>query len=72
MDYKIIYNTDTEHVNMIKTALKANNGYCPCRIEKIPENICMCSEFKDQIKDPNFYGMCHCGLYVKVNVSEDE
>lgn len=72
MGYKIIYNNDTEHVNMIKEALRENHGYCPCRIEKIPENICMCSEFKNQLKDPNFYGECHCGLYVKTKVSEDE
>lgn len=44
----------------ILDALKANDNYCPCRLEKIPENKCMCKEFKEQKS-----GVCHCGLYVK-------
>ena len=34
-------------------------------VEKIPENKCMCKEFRDQIADPNFEGYCHCRLYYK-------
>lgn len=44
----------------ILDALKANDNYCPCRLEKIPENKCMCKEFKEQKS-----GVCHCGLYEK-------
>jgi len=25
----------------------------------------MCKEFRDQIKDPDFEGYCHCFLYYK-------
>lgn len=58
-------NENQETVEAIKLALKQNDGYCPCRIEKTDDTECMCKEFRDQIKDPNFYGECHCGLYVK-------
>lgn len=58
-------NPNEEVVEAIKLALEQNDGYCPCRLEKTPDTKCMCKEFRDQIKDENFTGECHCGLYVK-------
>lgn len=52
-------------VEVIQEGLKRTGGYCPCKREKIEENKCMCKEFRDQIKDPNFEGFCHCMLYYK-------
>ena len=40
----------------------ANDGYCPCAVEKIPDTLCPCTEFREQ-KEP---GPCHCGRYEKV------
>ena len=48
-------------VEEIKTKLKANDGYCPCRITKSQDTKCMCKEFREQTS-----GECHCGLYIKV------
>ena len=62
---KIELNPDVEIVRMIKEGLKKSGGYCPCRREKIEENKCICKEFKQQMKDPNFEGFCHCMLYYK-------
>ena len=62
---KVIFNPDNEAVELIKKGLERTGGYCPCKREKKPENICMCEEFKSQIKDPNFEGFCHCMLYYK-------
>ena len=62
---KVTFNTDTEIVNNIKEGLKQPGGYCPCRLERIPENKCICEEFRNQIKDPEFEGYCHCMLYYK-------
>ncbi len=62
---KILLNPDEEIVKIVKEGLEKGNGYCPCRREKIPENKCMCKEFRDQIKDPKFEGYCHCMLYYK-------
>ena len=62
---KITLNPNSEIVNTVKEGLKRNDGYCPCRREKIEENKCMCEEFKKQINDPEFEGYCHCMLYYK-------
>ncbi len=62
---KITYNTDEETVRVIKEGLKRTGGYCPCKLERIEDNKCMCKEFRDQIKDPDFEGYCHCMLYYK-------
>lgn len=58
-------NEDQKIVDMIKEGLKKKNGYCPCRLEIIEENKCICEEFKAQIADPEFEGYCHCMLYYK-------
>ena len=62
---KVKLNPDAAVVAMIKEGLKAKDGYCPCRLQKTPENKCICQEFRDQIADPDFEGFCHCMLYYK-------
>lgn len=62
---KVEFNKDKKMVEMLQEGLKRKDGYCPCKIEKIPENKCMCQEFRDQIADPEFEGYCHCRLYYK-------
>lgn len=59
------FNENKEIVKAIKEGLEKTGGYCPCRMERIEENKCICKEFRDQIKDPNFEGYCHCMLYYK-------
>ena len=60
---KVKQNPDKEYVKSIREQLKANNGYCPCVLEKTPDSKCMCKEFRDQIEKGE-EGMCHCGLYI--------
>ena len=62
---KIRMNDDAEMVAKIREGVLKRGGYCPCRIQKIEENYCMCQEFRDQIADPDFEGYCHCRLYYK-------
>lgn len=62
---KISENPDKEIVNAVKEGLKKSGGYCPCRLERIPDNKCMCKEFRQQIADPDFEGFCHCMLFYK-------
>ena len=59
---KIKLNEDNAVVEEIRQALKINEGYCPCRILRTPDNKCMCKEFRDQQTE----GLCHCGLYRKI------
>lgn len=65
MKIKVQYNKDKQVIEMIKNGLKEKDGYCPCRIDKTPENKCLCKEFREQIDDPTFEGYCHCMLYYK-------
>ena len=51
---------DKELAESIRKAIKENDGYCPCKIEKTPDTKCMCKEFQQQEK-----GECHCGLFYK-------
>lgn len=62
---KIRLNDDREVVAQIKEGLKRTGGYCPCRLERTPENKCICREFRTQMEDPTFEGYCHCMLYYK-------
>ena len=62
---KVTLNPDESVVKMIKDGLEKKGGYCPCKLEMSEENKCMCKEFRDQIKDPDFEGFCHCMLYYK-------
>ena len=48
---KVTLNPSQEIVNTIKEGLKRTGGYCPCRLERIEDNKCMCKEFKDQITE---------------------
>lgn len=62
---KVRFNENEEIVKLIKDGLEKSGGYCPCRREKTEENKCICKEFREQIKDPDFEGYCHCMLYYK-------
>lgn len=62
---KVITNPDIDYVNHIRSKLKANDGYCPCRLEKNDETYCMCQEFRDDIKIKK-QCECHCSLYFNV------
>lgn len=62
---KVKYNDDKYIVSMVKEGLKRRGGYCPCKTEKTLDNLCMCTEFAQQIMDPEFEGYCRCRLYYK-------
>ena len=53
-------NPDKEEVKRIRAAVKANDGYCPCQLEKTERTKCMCLNF---LESDDIW--CHCGLYYK-------
>lgn len=59
-------NDDTALVEKIKAGLLKTGGYCPCSLNRTPDYLCICEDFKQKIQDPNFFGPCKCGLYVKL------
>ena len=62
---KIRLNEDPEIVRTVKEGLAARGGYCPCRRVRKEDTKCMCRDFRELIKDPDFEGYCHCMLYYK-------
>ena len=65
---RIKTNPNQDEVQEILRALMDNDGYCPCKVDKIKENKCPCKEFREKVaRDTS--GSCHCGLY---EIVEDE
>ena len=62
---KVALNQDGNIVRVVRDGLIRKGGYCPCRLPKNPEFFCPCDEFKGQLADPAFHGLCHCRLYLK-------
>lgn len=61
---KIIKNPDEEVFKSVIAEVKANSGFCPCRLEKTPDTKCPCKEFRES----KTVGECHCGAYIKREV----
>lgn len=58
---RIIKTPDIDYAHNMVEALRHNDGYCPCKIERTPDTKCICKEFREQES-----GECQCGLYIKV------
>lgn len=72
---KVVLNPNKEIVDIVREGLARTGGYCPCKREKTPDTKCMCTEFKQQLRDPMFEGYCHCMLYYKTlrnDITPDE
>jgi hypothetical protein len=61
-NYEIKLNPDFIHRKEIEEAIKENDGYCCCALEKNDDTKCICKDFREQ----NHFGFCHCGRYYKV------
>ena len=56
-------NPDGEYAREVQKKIKANGGYCPCKLVKNRDTKCMCKDFRDAC-DRGEEGWCMCGLYV--------
>lgn len=61
MKVKVVDNK--QYANEMREALKKNQGFCPCKLLHVPDNLCMCKEFREQVKVGE---TCTCGLYLKL------
>ena len=61
----VTYNDERALADNVLKGLERKGGYCPCRLPKLPEFFCPCDEFKAQLADPAYHGLCHCRLYRK-------
>jgi nicotinate (nicotinamide) nucleotide adenylyltransferase len=62
---KVVLNPEEKVVKVVKDGLVRKAGFCPCRLPKLPEFFCPCDEFKGQLADASYHGLCHCRLYLK-------
>lgn len=62
---KIQINKNEEIVYKAREALRKNDGYCPCALEKNSDTKCMCKDFTTKAEN-GYIGECNCGLYVVV------
>ena len=62
MVFDIKQNPNEDELKEITEAVDANDGYCPCALEKTNDTKCMCKDFRDS-NDTDF---CHCGRFYKV------
>lgn len=56
---------DERVTGAVRGGLAMKGGYCPCRLPRTPENMCPCAEFRAQLADASYHGLCHCRLYQK-------
>ena len=56
-------NTDPVTVEEVRKALRENDGYCPCKLDHIEDNKCLCKDFREDVSVGEF---CGCGLYKKI------
>ena len=61
---KVHINSNKELVQMIRTELKNNDGYCPCVLNSKGQEKykCLCEDFRFNTPVGE---TCHCGLYIK-------
>ena len=62
---KVVLNPEGKLAATVWQGVLRKNGFCPCRLPKNPEFFCPCDEFKGQMADPEYHGLCHCRLYLK-------
>lgn len=55
-------NPNVDTFKIISDAVKQNDNYCCCEIEKNEDTLCMCKNFREQEES----GFCHCGRFLKV------
>lgn len=64
---RAVLSDNKENVASVREALKKNEGYCPCQIQRTPDTRCICKEFREQTPVGE---TCRCGLYVKTETVE--
>ena len=44
---RTVVNPDEIFVRNLKKRIRRNNGFCPCKQERKPDNNCPCREFRE-------------------------
>lgn len=62
MEIKVIENEDKDLVKQIRETIKKHQGHCCCALDFNDDNLCMCKDFREKIKNKEL-GYCECTLY---------
>lgn len=62
IEFDIKQNPHKDELKEIIEAVEANEGYCPCALQKNEDTKCMCKSFRDSEKTD----YCYCGRFYKV------
>ena len=64
-DKGVVHRTKIVEVNPeFRKLVEANDGYCPCLVQKNADTKCMCKDFREQTTP----GLCHCGRFERVEI----
>lgn len=61
-------NPDSEKFVEMSKAVKDNNGYCPCLVDRNEDTKCLCKAFREK-EEP---GACLCGRFLKEEMEIEE
>ena len=64
---KIRYNEDAEVVARLREALLKKGLYCPCRLQKIEDNVCMCASSASRSPTRSSRATAIAGFTIKRN-----
>ena len=67
MNLKIIKNPNNEIYESVTQAVKDNDGYCCCLLERNSDTKCPCKDFLEQ----DYEGFCHCMRYIKKEIPNE-
>ena len=67
MSLKIIKNPNNEIYESVTQAVKDNDGYCCCLLERNSNTKCPCKDFLEQY----YEGFCHCMRYIKKEIPNE-
>lgn len=60
--FTIKQNPNSDTFKTISDAVKENDNYCCCEIDKNEDTKCMCKNFREQEES----GFCHCARFLKI------
>ena len=51
-------NSNLDHIKTIIEGIHKKDGYCCCKVGKLPDNLCPCNELIETQH-------CHCKLFIR-------
>jgi len=58
-------NPDTIFIDGLRRKIRSNNGHCPNKLSKSPDNKCPCKEYRHE-------GYCACGMYIATEARDNQ